>query len=93
MAGRCYRDQMKRHAIYRMYERYGLVLSFPEYNALCATIAARPGEHCATGYGKRLFFRVVFRHVQTIALWDTEHQAIVTFVPRLPLHTAVEVSP
>jgi hypothetical protein len=87
---RSYPVKMQKHAIGRMYERYGLVLSYPEYFALCAEIANRQNSFIATGYQGRLFYRMRFRGITTLALWDPAYACIVTFVPRLPAYTATE---
>lgn len=78
-----HRDHMIVHAMRRVWQRWGIALTHVDYAAICADVAARSTEAIPTGHHNRVFVRVRFRGAAMVAVWDTEHGCICTFVPQM----------
>lgn len=78
-----HRDAMIRHAIKRLYQRKGILLSNPEYEAIADKVRSGAHPQVATDRWGRRVHRVEYRGAVVFAIWDAERDAICTFFPTL----------
>lgn len=78
--------QMRSHAMRRLWQRKGIALTERQYADLCIDVASRSHECVAEGYSGRVFVPV--SKFGMLAVFDTKHQVIASFVPQVPRHTA-----
>ena len=70
-------EAMRVHALRRLFERFGLAMTYAEYALLCADIARREPD-MRTRSGNPLY-TVVIRGRQMYAGWSSAHGVIPTF--------------
>ncbi|BAQ16956.1 hypothetical protein [Methyloceanibacter caenitepidi] len=66
-----HRESAKIHAINRLWQRAGIVLSSPDYEGLCEQIGATVEDDCLV--------EVPVRDETVVAVWSAELDCIVTF--------------
>lgn len=75
------REKMRYHAVGRLWQRRGIILSDAEYEAIVSGIRAGLYKQIATGERNRPIFEFVYRDKTVLAVWDAEFSAVVTFLP------------
>lgn len=75
------RDLARLHAIRRLWQRHGIILSDAEYDAIGHGIAVGLYKQIALGMHARQIYELVHRGRTLFAVWDARINAIVTFLP------------
>jgi hypothetical protein len=77
------REAMVRHAIKRMWQRRGVLLSRPDYDAIAQNIRSGAiAKSCDAAKGCTAH-SLTYRGQNVVAIWSPEHDCIVTFYPTL----------
>jgi hypothetical protein len=75
------REIMRFHAIRRLWQRRGIILSDAEYEAIVTGIRAGLYKQIAMGEKRRPIYELVYRDKTVCAVFDREYDAVVTFLP------------
>lgn len=76
-----HRESMIEHSIRKLWERRGIALSAPEYEAIAAGIRAGLYKQVAIDHHGQKVFEVSYRDRTVYAVWAHEFDCVRTFLP------------